>query len=406
MDHFNEIHRHSLETLKGIAIEKLDEATKGIRQWTERIRPEDGTAGRFRWAVQSTREANVAGTKYILGGLQGIGIYDEIITKDDKKAGIEWIRSMHLGNEQYRDPVICDKKPPDLPENEPWPSAAMKVIINQYAQGVLRSYSGAKFPSPPPPEGWPQPDDSPEKMVAWIKSRRLDEDPWGAGSHAGRVAVWMLQWYSEGRIPVEPLLEVIEYFYGKQDPETGLWGSKKRPLFERINGTFKLFIFLQYALGLPLPYAEKIVDNTIGEFYRPDYDKTAGGCDEFDNWYVIALAIRKTAGYRAEEIKKLAAYRIKRVLDLYQKPDGGLSYYIDRCATGWGECDMAPSLSQGDAVALATYTEGINICVDMLGIKGETSWSGNWGHDKARPSEEIRKEINHLVLVKDIVKSS
>lgn len=404
MDTSHEIHKHSLKTLKTIAIEKLDQATAGIKQWAGKIRPENGTTGRFQWAIQSTRDANVAGTKYILGGLENIGIYEDIVTPADKKAGIEWIKSMHLGNEQYRDPAICDKRPPDWPENEPWPSVAMQMIINQYAQGVLRSYSGAQFPSPPPPAGWPQPDDAPEKTVAWIKSRRLDDDPWGAGSHSARMAIWMLKWHSEGRIPVEPLLELIKYFYEKQDPETGLWGSTKRPLFERINGTFKIFIFLQYALDLPLPHAEKIVDNTIGEFYRPDYDKNASGCDEFDNWYVIALAARKTAGYRADEIKKLAAYRIKRVLDLYQKPDGGLSYYADGCATNWSDCDMAPSLAQGDAVGLATYVEGINICIDLLGMKGKTSWSGKWGHNNACPPEEVKNRISDLVLAEAFLK--
>lgn len=398
MNTLNEIHKQNLESLKSLAIERLDEAIEGIKKWTERVRPENGIPGRFRWAIQSTREANVASTKYMLDGLRGIDIYDEVITEKDKKAGMEWVQSMHLGNGQYRDPAICDRKPPSWPENEMWPSPSMQVIINQYAQGVLRSYSGAEFPSSPPPAGWPQPNDPPERMVEWIKSRNLDEDPWGAGSHAARLAIWMLQWYSEGYISVEPLLEIIEYFYEKQDPETGLWGSKKRPLFERINGTFKLFIFLQYALDLPLPHAEKIVDNTIGEFYRSNYDKTAGGCDEYDNWYVIALASRKTAGYREEEIEKLAAYRIKRVLDLHQKPDGGLSYYANGCATRWSDCDMAPSLSQGDAVGLAMWVGGINICVDMLGLKGRVSWSGEWGHTKARPPEVVKRKIRDLVL--------
>jgi hypothetical protein len=395
-----ELKNNSLETLKETAIEKLNLSAEEIKKWAGRVRPDNGKAGRFKWAVRSTRDANAAGTKYILGALENIGIYEGIITGEDKKAGIEWINSMHLGNERYRDPAICDRAPPGWSENKPWPSSDMEVIINQYAQGVIRSYSKKVFPNPPPPTGWPQPDDPTEKMVDWIKSRRLDQDPWGAGSHAMRAAVWMLQWYSKGRIPADPLLEVIEYFYEKQDPETGLWGSKDRPLFERINGTFKLFILLQYALDLPLSHAEKIIDNTIGEFYRPDYDSTAGGCDEFDNWYVIALAERKTDGYRAEEIKKLSAYRITRVLDLYQKSDGGLSYYTDRCAQSWGECDMAPPVSQGDAVALGTYASGINICIDILGIKENTSWSGEWGHNKVRPPDNIREKIKALVLAK------
>ena len=66
---------------------------------------------------------------------------------------------------------------------------------------------------------------------------------------------------------------------------------------------------------------------------------------------------------------------------------------------------MAPSLPQGDAVALATYAEGINICVDLLGLKGKTSWSGKWGHDNARPPAAVKEKIQELVLAKGLVKS-
>ena len=61
---------------------------------------------------------------------------------------------------------------------------------------------------------------------------------------------------------------------------------------------------------------------------------------------------------------------------------------------------MAPPVSQGDAVALGTYASGINICIDILGIKDKTSWSGEWGHNKVRPPDNIREKIKALAPAK------
>jgi hypothetical protein len=389
------IKNESLESLKERAIEQLNAINERVKLWIEKVRPE-GKLGRFKWAIKTIRDENIAATAYLLGALKKMGIYDDVITEEDKKAGIEWVQAMNIGNEQYIDPALYNRKAPGWKDGEPWPSPAMKVGVNQYSQSVLIGYGiNIELPPSPPPNEWPQSDD-PEGAIEWIKTRPWNTDAWGAGSHAMRMATWLLQWYKEGKITIEPLIKALKYFYEIQDKETGLWGAKSLIKSNRINGTFKLFPLMRDQLDLPLPYAEKIIDEVMDEFYRPDYEKTLGACDEWDNWYVIALSLGETDNYRRDEIMKMAGYRIIRILELFGKDDDGLSYSPDSCVTNWIGFDMANSLPQGDVMGPGILSSGINVCVDLLGINNITSWTGDW-HLRKRDDSELREKIISLL---------
>lgn len=384
-----------LESLTGRAVEALDTWLPRTKGWTNRMRPEDDTPGRFRWAVETTREANVGSTSNILGGLRLLGLLDEMITADDRRAGAEWIRSMHIGDEQYRDPALMDRKSPGWPEDEPWPSPGMLNGLNCRARMILDLYEGNAEQRPPvnPPPGWPQPDDDPAETIEWIKTRPWDTNPWGAGSHAMRMARWMLAWHKEGRLPLEPVVEALQFFYDIQNPETGLWGGPDTPMFQRINGTFKLFPLIRAQLDLPLPHADKIIDQVLSEFYRPDYDETVGGCDEWDNWYVVVYALDEAPGHREDEIRKTAAWRIGRIFEIFGREDGGLSYTRNQCATSWLGFDMAPGIPQGDSMGPSVIVPAVTACVDLLGLHDATPWPGAWRDTSHREPDELRAEI-------------
>jgi hypothetical protein len=51
---------------------------------------------------------------------------------------------------------------------------------------------------------------------------------------------------------------------------------------------------------------------------------------------------------------------------------------VDHCIPTWLKFDMAPALPQGDAFGWGIYSSGINICVDILGIADQVSWTGKW----------------------------
>ncbi|MFP4026831.1 MAG: hypothetical protein ACLFWL_03480 [Candidatus Brocadiia bacterium] len=383
-----------LNTLKEQAVTALKQVIPGIIEWTESVRPYDGTRGRFRWANESTRDANVAATAYILGGSDKMGIKDRIWTNEDRQAGEEWIRAMHIGDQQYRDPALMERRSPNWPDDKPWPSPAMLGGINQYARNVLKSCVNniEELPPDSPPPGWPQATDNPDLMLGWVRTRPYDENAWGACSHGMRMATYMLRWHKEGKIPLQPVIDALNFFYSIQDPQTGLWGTADQPKNVRINGTFKLFPLLRENLDLPLPHAGKIIDQVMSEFDRPDYDETVCGCDEWDNWYVIGLAGPEAPSHRAEEIKKTAAWRISRVLEVFSQSDGGLSFHPAHCNTSWIGFDMAPQLPQGDAMGPGILAGGINVCIDLTDLHDATAWSGVW-RMRSLDDEPLRNAI-------------
>lgn len=388
----------SLESLRDSAVAALRKQAAGIGRWLPTVRDAEGRAGRFRWAVETTRPANVGATNYVLGALTHTGLFDRLIRAEDTTAGLAWIDSMDQGGGQFRDPALLDRRTPGWPEDEAWPSPAMLQAVNHYALAVRRRYLGdelEKLGELTPPPGWPQPDDPPEATLEWIKTRPYDRNAWGACSHAMRMATLMLQWHRDGRFGIDPVLEAVRFFYEIQDPGTGLWGTADQPKNVRINGTFKLFPLLREQLDLPIPYADRIIDQVISEWERPDYDERATGCDEWDNWYVVALLRPLVPDHRGDEIERLAAYRIGQTIEVFGRDDGGLSFHPDRSSTHWNGFDMVDGcVNQSDAQGAATLTRGLNVCVDLAGLSDATSWTGRWRHrEGAREPEEIRRKF-------------
>lgn len=364
-----------LDSLKQRATDRLIRSADGIRSWIPLVR--DAYPGRFRWAVQTTRDANVAATSYVLTGLKRMGVFDELITEEDKHEGIRWIHSLATGNGEYRDPALVDRKTPGWPEDRPWPDSGMMETNNRYAQNVLAAYGEPDPTDSPPPPGWPQLEDGPKAAVTWIKNRPWHESSWGSGSWSAKMMRRLLDWHLAGHMSMEPLLESLRFIYDIQDPDSGLWGDPSLPVQNRINGTFKLFGFLRADLDLPLRHAEKMIDRVLARFYESDYDDTAGGCDEYDNWFVVLHALPETHDHRGDEVRKLSAHRISAVLDRYKKKDGGISYDPDVCQTGWVGFDMAPALPQGDAMGLGLITAGVCACVELCGLAEATDWQGH-----------------------------
>lgn len=71
---------------------------------------------------------------------------------------VRWIDSMEHAGGQFIDPALWDRRPPDWPQDDPWPSAPMKATVNQYAQGCRGIYRGEiidDMSAAAPPEGWP-----------------------------------------------------------------------------------------------------------------------------------------------------------------------------------------------------------------------------------------------------------
>ena len=112
---------YDLAELKAQATESLIGAANDLVAWCDLVRdPQKPWA--FRWANESTREANVAATNYILQAASWCGVLDRVLTQRQKEEGAAWIHSMRDGTNSYTDPGLVGRKPPawnDAEEN--WP---------------------------------------------------------------------------------------------------------------------------------------------------------------------------------------------------------------------------------------------------------------------------------------------
>jgi len=384
------------------AVKKLNAACDNVLRWIDAVRPEDGTRGRFKWAAQSCRDANVGSTFYVLGGLELAGLLEQVISLQDRAEGLAWLDSMERRDGQFIDPALWDRCAPQWDARTPWPSAPMKATVNQYAQGCRGLYRGKRvddLAASEPPPGWPQANDDPTHVIEWIRQRPFAENAWSAGSHASRMICFLLRWHEEGSFPPETIAQAIRYLFEIQDQRTGLWGTADQAHNVRINGVFKLFVSLVDQLELTIPHGRRIMDEVLDELTCEGYEQEAGGCDEFDNWYVLSLLRGQNPGYREDEIRREATRALHRIIDNYTCEDGGFSYGPHgRCAVNWIGFDMCnEQLNQGDAIAIAVLARAINLCVDVLGLHGTSPWTGMSRMRKGFSSKKTKDTIRNLL---------
>ena len=112
----------NLDELTAKAITSLNRASEDLVAWCDLVRdPEKPWA--FRWAKDSTRDANVAACNYILQATHWCGVLDRVLTPEQKQQGAAWIRSMQdEGGDTYTDPALAGRKPPAWNDDEEtWP---------------------------------------------------------------------------------------------------------------------------------------------------------------------------------------------------------------------------------------------------------------------------------------------
>ena len=364
-------------------LEALEGLRTALRAWSAKMRPPDGTPGRFRWAVETTRDANVAATRYTIDALRRAGLLEALWTEEDRAACADWLRSIRSPETgAYRDPALFERRNPEWPEDTPWPTPAMIETVNKYAIDLVIAATDtgeARMPRSEPAPGWPTPKDPPEKILQWIRDRPFETRTWGAGSHSMRMLAYLARWERDGQVAFDLVVRALRLVMERQDPDTGLWGSSRAGRYQRINGTFKLFVLLREILDLPVPHADKIIDQVLEEMDRPDYETGVAGCDELDNWYVLAHALPLAGGHREAEIRDRAAGRIRHIAYAYGKEDGGLSYRTGECQTAWIGIDMAPAKAQGDAMGAHILGAALSVCLDLSGLGDQGAWVSGRG---------------------------
>ncbi|HID11666.1 MAG TPA: hypothetical protein EYP17_10260 [Candidatus Latescibacteria bacterium] len=345
-----------------------------LPSFLERVR-QPGPYGRFRYAPKGCLLPHEPiSSCYAFGILRTINSYDALGDRE-KEEWAEYLRS-------FQDPETGEfwsHEIGDLCGKDEYP---VRRMLTRNISSVLDQMG---FP-PLYPMKYPEVEGlvEREKLMAHLNSFPWDTDPWGAGSHAGMTALMLYMRMKREEEFRRPLRWTIDYLLGRQDPETGLWGPSSSPLYQRINATFKVLGRLTGTFGILPKYPERIIDSVFRHYQDPSYEMT--GCNEFDNIWVLAAALKAT-DYRKEGIRELVLSRLP-LIEPFRKPDGGFSFFRGECITTNAQVRLVDRpRPQGDMVGTATFVACLRSAFEILGWNKTLGWRGLWEDSPKEPVE-------------------
>ena len=366
--------------------EWIRELKKGLLRFLENVQ-HPGPYGRFRYAPEGCLLPHEPiSSCYAFGILKTINAYDAL-EEAKKQEWADYLRS-------FQDPETGDFWSEEIgrlcraEQHGLDPKYLMRRMLTRNISSTLQQMG---FP-PSYPMRYPEVEAFTDKdrLIAHLDSFPWDTDPWGAGSHAGTTALMLFERFRRGEEEFHrPLRWTIEYMLDRQDPETGLWGAPSCPLYQRINGAFKVMARLINTFGILPRYPERIIDSVFKHYEDPSYEMT--GCNEFDNIWVFAAALRAT-DYRKQEIQELVLSRLPFIKS-FKKPDGGFSFFKDKCITTNAQAQLVDHpRPQSDMVGTATFVACLRSIFEILGWNEELGWRSLWEDTPRKPVELVSGE--------------
>lgn len=358
----------------------VSELKDNLVSFLERVR-QAGPYGRFRYAPEGWfLSHDPFSSCNAFGILQTINTYDSL-TSQQKQQWADYLRS-------FQEPET----------GEFWSEEVGKLIRSDdegRARYLMRRTLTRNIPSTLRQMGFQpryelryrevEPFTDKEKLIAHLDSFPWETNPWGAGSHGAITALMLYERLRSGDERFrQPLHWTIEYMLDKQDPETGLWGAPDCPLYRRVNGAFKVLGRLINTFGMAPSYPEKIIDSIFRHYADPSYRMT--GCNEYDNIWVFACALRAT-DHRRQEIEELVLSRLP-LIEPFRKPDGGFSFFKEECITNNSEVQLIDRpRKQSDMVGTATFVACLRSAFEILGWNERLGWRGLWEDAPQKPIE-------------------
>lgn len=181
-------------------------------------------------------------------------------------------------------------------------------------------------------------------LKGWL-DRRDWRDAWREGNNllfVGQLLVHLAE--MEGCSEAKTALHYFfDWLDEKQEPETGVWGTKSGSLLSyAVYGAYHQLLVYCYA-GRPIQYAERIIDSVLS-LQHPDggFDPNGGGgaCQDVDCADIL-VKLGVDLGYRQDDIRRALRRLLPSVIEK-MAPDGGFVFR-------WGE----PFIHHG---LLWTYT--------------------------------------------------
>jgi hypothetical protein len=163
----------------------------------------------------------------------------------------------------------------------------------------------------------------PLRLNAWLARRDL-RDPWLEGNNIVNLASFLSLFVRRGDedavMARAGLKHLVDWHRFNQEPATGFWGvgqaDPRQRLHAMAGATHNFHLF--YALGEPIPYAERIVDYCLA-LPRP----VESACIDVDIVDILAN-FHALMDYRRAEIRAWLAAKLEALLD-FQNPDGGFA---------------------------------------------------------------------------------
>lgn len=186
--------------------------------------------------------------------------------------------------------------------------------------------------------------------------------PWGAGSHASLLAVFLS---ANGREDLLPAwFEVIDSLFR---PETGGWyRDEGQSDVQIINGIMKVYTAYNFLAMVP-PGVDKAIDSVLrvgcGE----------GGCNIVDGVYVLHTAAQWTE-HRRDEVREFCLAMIPRI-EAYRHKDGGLSYGLEGTQRNYYGARVSTGMKGiADLHGTKLLTWAYVLISDVLGLREDLGW--------------------------------
>lgn len=210
-----------------------------------------------------------------------------------------------------------------------------------------------------------------EKQVQrYIKNLNWKETPWGAGSQASHLAVFLS---AEAETSTPPLTApMLKAWFNEMNKllkrDTGSWhdATNELPSHQIINGTMKVYTVYNY-LDIAPPVPEKAIDFVLQSVLGD------GGCNMVDGLYVLQTATRWTS-HRIDEVKEYALAQIERIEERRQ-PDGAMNYSHYGTQFGYYGANASKGL-QGisDLHGTKLFSWAYVLIAEIMGWRKQLGW--------------------------------
>ncbi|WP_193507115.1 acyltransferase [Streptomyces coeruleorubidus] len=216
--------------------------------------------------------------------------------------------------------------------------------------------------------------DLPWRDRAWHAGASVDS--WSTAAH------WNLRLGTEAAAP-GALEALFGWLHTHADPWTGMWGSPtaESGRLQMVNGYYRLTRGSFAQFGLPVPYAERVIDTVLDHARDPRHFAPGreNACNVLDVIHPLWLCARQT-GHRAEEARSWAVNQLTAALRRWH-PGRGFPFGPTPDGTGPGR---EPGL-QGTEMWLAI----VWLLADLVGLADVLGYRPRGIHrpEPARPAE-------------------